>query len=473
MLHEQLTGPYCRLPISSQNSIQRSSTHEPKINRLPPEILAKILECRMLDQDLVVATHVCRYWRSTLISTPCLWTHIKCYNSDSVSAYLERSKTAPINVLAFEILSTFPQNLALEKCIPHLGRVRLMMIYASFGKALPAIYNFRSPAPLLQRLEISGPGCDPTARLPDDFLGRHAPLLQHLHLEDSPLLLNPFPLPSLTTLTLYAEESQPPMSAILGLLSSAPSLQNISIAMMDVSTKEIPIHDIYLGSLRHLEVLSGSILSRVIPHIKAPKLEELVIKMPSGIQVPTIEDLLPPESYPLMTEVTSMDFRGVSWDPDMTFEGKGAKVFLTTHFPTPAGLDDFFLKIPSLLFAQITRLKIREEGGPLVSRIAEFKNLERIELGQCIEEDVIFEALCPSSSPESTPLVPCPHLEIMQVELRSPKHPTPENLARMARLRKEVGYALGEIQVSSSLGFSAEDEKILNDFLGKDHVRGS
>ncbi|KAF9650532.1 hypothetical protein BDM02DRAFT_3092970, partial [Thelephora ganbajun] len=46
------------------------------INRLPPEILAKILECRELDQDITVATHVCRYWRSALISAPRLWTRI-------------------------------------------------------------------------------------------------------------------------------------------------------------------------------------------------------------------------------------------------------------------------------------------------------------------------------------------------------------------------------------------------------------
>lgn len=349
------------------------------------------------------------------------------------------------------------------------------MIYLPPGNVLPAIYKFRSPTPLLQRLEISGPWCDGAARLPDDFLGRHAPSLRYLRLLGStPLMLKPFPLPNLTDLTLFAAEPRAPTSPIYELLSSAPRLRNVSIVMVREAMDETPIPDIHLGSLRCLKVISGSTLSRAIPHIKAPELEELVLRMSSGMEVATIKELLPPESYPLMTEVTSMDLRskpGGSGDTEITLKGKGTKVSLMTYFLSPAALHDFFPNTASCLFAQITRLKLRFGAGPLASRIVEFENIERIELERCAGEDVILEALCPSPSPSSgsVPWVPCSHLEVMRVDPCSPQRPTLENLVRMARSRKEAGCPLERIDVPSLL---SEDKKMLSESLGKDHVLG-
>ena len=69
------------------------------VNRLPPEVLSMVLQHRDHEQDLIAATHVCQYWRSTLISDPMLWTSLQLeYNADWISRYLERSKSAAINI---------------------------------------------------------------------------------------------------------------------------------------------------------------------------------------------------------------------------------------------------------------------------------------------------------------------------------------------------------------------------------------
>jgi hypothetical protein len=341
-----------------------------------------------------------------------------------------------------------------------------MIIYRS--QTLPAIYDFRSPAPLLEHLEVSGDWYDRPAQLPDDFLGRHAPSLRYLRFECSPLLSRPFPLPNLTELSMFIAESQTPMNVVVGLLSSAPRLEKVSITLEDIAMGESPILDIHLGSLRYLEVKSGSTFSRVFPHIKAPKLEVLALFFPAGVQLPTIKDLLPPESYPLTAEVTSMEF--LAKDTQMLLEGKNAKISLIIDSLTPAALDDFVSNAPSL-FAKVTAVEFSTSAGPFASRIAGFQNLRQVKMVRCIEEDVIFEALCPSLSSELVPSTPCPRLEEMEIELHSEGPSTPGRLVRMIRSREQAGYPLQEVELPSLYGFSAEHVKVL-EVLGSDYVPG-
>jgi len=79
----------------------------------------------------------------------------------------------------------------------------------------------------------------------------------------------------------------------------------------------------------------------------------------------------------------------------MEFKGESAVVSLTIHWLTPPVLRHFFSNTPPFFFAQITKLKLEEGVGPLVSRNVEFTNLEHIELERRGNEDIIFEVLSP------------------------------------------------------------------------------
>lgn len=68
------------------------------VNRLPPEVLVKVLSFHCNDRDLISATHICERWRSTLLSVPLLWTEVAFGDPDRTSTYFKRSKGAPLHV---------------------------------------------------------------------------------------------------------------------------------------------------------------------------------------------------------------------------------------------------------------------------------------------------------------------------------------------------------------------------------------
>ena len=431
-----------------------SSAYEPPINCLPPEVLAEILQVRGLDQDLVVATHVCRYWRSALVSTPCLWTRIPCYDVDCASTYLERSKSAPIDVLAVKTRFSSPIDSALELVIPHLGRVRSIMIHTAPDEPLQAIFLFRSPAPLLRRLEISGYARGQISQLPGDFLGCHVPLLRFLQWRDSLSTRSSVSLPNPTHLWLDDVDGVPaPLCVILGLTSCAPHLQHLYITILDVGLglDSTPVHDIHLGSLRCLELASGAGLSRVIPHLKVPQLKELSLTLPFSEEAPTIANLLPSDSYPLITEVTSMEFSAGGGNIETNLEGEGTRVVVNAFITRVEDINDFFSDMShttSFSFAQITRLKLRLMVGSLATRIGEFTNLELLELAYCEEDMEVLFALSPSLQPVSR--IPCPCLVEMRVHFYHSTAYAADSLKQMVRSRKEAGNPLVTVDLVSS-----------------------
>jgi hypothetical protein len=76
------------------------------INKLPPETIITVSEfvaeprTRESMFEIVKMTHICQYWRSTLISCPHLWSSIFVKNDrkDFVAACLERSRELPLTV---------------------------------------------------------------------------------------------------------------------------------------------------------------------------------------------------------------------------------------------------------------------------------------------------------------------------------------------------------------------------------------
>jgi len=441
----------------------------PPINCLPPEVLVKVLEFRELDQDLLVATHVCRYWRSTLISAPCLWTLIPCYDMNRVSTFLERSKSAPIDVLAVIRPRISPNDSALELVIPHLGRVRSLRVRPISGGTLPSIFRFRSPAPILQHLEISGYPHGQISRLPRNFLGCHVPSLRSLIWDDSSLMPESL-LPLIPThpQPYDPDEAPTPLLVVLGLLSSTPYLEHLSISILDedVAPDSTPVHDIYLGSLRKLKLVSGVALSRVIPHFKAPELKELLLILPPGVGTLTIADLFPSDSYPLLTNVTWMDFYAGPGDGGIKFMGEGVKIAMNAFFPRTEAINDFFPRTAYFSFAQITKLVLRMVAGPLAARVGEFTNLERLELIRCEEDAEVLCALSPS--PRSVPRVPCPHLTAMRIAFYNPTTHVVDSLRQMVRLRKEAGSPLVTIDfMYFDRMYEILDIDALNEWLGQ------
>lgn len=76
---------------------RRDITH-----RLPAEILATVV-AYLDEESLIAATHVCRFWRSTLLSYSGLWAHPSFKNEQRALVFLERSKSAPVSIDLTEV----------------------------------------------------------------------------------------------------------------------------------------------------------------------------------------------------------------------------------------------------------------------------------------------------------------------------------------------------------------------------------
>ena len=148
------------------------------VNKLSPEILSKVFECRTSEQDLVIATHVCQHWRSTLVSSPSLWTCFRFTSSHDVDrtlTYLERSKSAPIDVKVTDIDLPPRDFEVFEYLAPHIARTRSLIIKGNHTGVRAASLLFCTSSPTLQYLKVRA--YRGLVRLPDDFLGRQAPSL--------------------------------------------------------------------------------------------------------------------------------------------------------------------------------------------------------------------------------------------------------------------------------------------------------
>lgn len=75
------------------------------LKSFPPELLGLVFDLFVgavaaLNLDLICVTHVCRYWRDVALHWPALWSHIALMHPGAVEAFLTRSQTLPLHILA-------------------------------------------------------------------------------------------------------------------------------------------------------------------------------------------------------------------------------------------------------------------------------------------------------------------------------------------------------------------------------------
>ena len=131
--------------------------------RLPPELLTRILDLAVdhgseeYAKQVVLLTHVCRYWRTALMSYPRMWStvYMKPGDPSVISEWLARSQKTPLTIIAEfkdsyyrppcryqnEATATLDGNdrvevcprhqavLSLDQLFPHRSRIRDLAIF--------------------------------------------------------------------------------------------------------------------------------------------------------------------------------------------------------------------------------------------------------------------------------------------------------------------------------------------------------
>ena len=162
--------------------------HDSWTHRLPPEMLVEVAFHFESDTSLVTATHVCHFWRTTLISSPHLWSHLDFADEERALVYLQRSKSAPLSVSLMYLDN--PSEILRESSKKNTSR--MAMLWATHGSFLDEL--LAQSMPKLEHFEIVGsnelPPKKPT-RLPSltslvirgfDSLRYHTPILTSFHL---------------------------------------------------------------------------------------------------------------------------------------------------------------------------------------------------------------------------------------------------------------------------------------------------
>ena len=418
----------------------------PPVNRLPPEILSRVLEHDAYDQILVAATHVCRYWRSTLIFTPSLWNCFQQFESDHnldrTLTYLERSKPAPIDISIntdlLEDLEVF-EYLAL-----HIARTRSLVIQGSCGIHTASLL-FCNPAPSLQYLHISSSSSKGFVPLPDNFLGRQAPSLRTASFTGICLTFeSPFPLPNLTefNLLLFRGRGSFCIDAMFRFFSSCPQLRKIRIdvpngTLRDTSQRRI----VSLESLVEFDYMCN-LVNRILPSLRLPRLKQLRVSSLQPGRTQKLTDMLPYGSHALLAEATNMEYYSYKSLLSLRLSGDGVDVSLSTPLTTADHTNFRWLSDETRIpFNQIEELKV--EGCSLVNLPANlfaFENLRVLQITPLHTQ--LTEGFLRPLHPDPGLGIPCRSPEEIKYTHWESPGPILRPLIGLVRERKWAGHQL-------------------------------
>ena len=454
------------------------------INRLPPEILARILEFREDEKDLISATHVCHQWRSTLTSAPSLWTEVVFRNSNRVLAYLTRSGTLPIDVsfiptrISFETWKFDPKDFYVSQ-IPWIDRMKSLDIGGDEEQIEAIVKRLCHPAPFLQHLKLDGRPNPAFIRrtlgavsFPHNFLGGQAPSLQSLSFNSiSPTPIIKLPLTNLTSFTWIDKDSKATVKDLLTLLESAPLLEvlTVHLRVRSVSTSERTTI-VTLNRLRELTWSNSGGTFSLTSCLIAPELHWLSLRLVPGTDARQNDfaSVLPPHEghFPLLVEPTEMSCTTRRGTQLCQFHSTTGYVRITVLQVHPDDYYPWFLRNASISFRQIKQMTLEVDYPPLGELpIEQFESLETLELVN--GGNMYFSLIEPCRHSFSGALVvPFPALRELQITFDSSL--SLDILAEVLKERKQAGHRVETVRIRGICAKSIDGPIAeMREFLGE------
>ena len=385
------------------------------VNRLPPEILSRIArdvphKYSNIDvQRIIPLTHVCRYWRTSILSVPENWTLISSCSKLLAELSLERSRAAPLEVSLF-MDEVREKNGFAGLLIPHLRNVEILRIselttIEEITKTLP---NFPHSTPNLRSLELSlsdeGENWDPSV----DPFGLFPHTLSDLSLHDIPLYPSFLDMRTLTQFTFTNQKFSLPFHTLSTVLEGNLALESVTL-MNHFPDIEPPLQHpqgrAAIGDkLRYLRIHCWSTVvdaKILISAISLRKGAHLEISSGCGIGL-----------HEILSGISTTHLANLSGPTFMEYESHPREVRLhgpngTFSFNNFDGLEGLFVEFPVLPpltdvreFRFIHRTLLIPPPGPELSqRLASFPALETFAIECDVEYDTdLSDALSPLMS---------------------------------------------------------------------------
>ena len=232
------------------------------VNRLHPEVIA-LCAAHVSDinpKPIVPLTHVCRYWRGAIASSPRIWASIGSGWKRLASLCLERSATVPLSV-KISLSDIEEDEHIFEVLLPHASRISGFSLAESLSiENTTAEFPdfFASPMPSLTSLEL-----EQIYQPPDTFpmyassappLFQNVSNLKSLRFTRTPLYPMIFNITSLVELKLINYEAPFHFGKLIKFLHSNPNLElvNLDLQFIKDSVRDIPEKRAPLPHLRSL-----------------------------------------------------------------------------------------------------------------------------------------------------------------------------------------------------------------------------
>ena len=210
------------------------------VNRLPPEILSRIAS-ELMDEHatdarlLIPLTHVCRYWRESIVSTAGNWTLISSERIRLMELSLERCQAAPLQLrLTMWQVEQHPTFTA--SITPYMQNTETLRIHyiRAIGKLVQALPNFPQSMPNLRSLSLLADSAraDQLEEVSSDPLGGPTPPLTHLSLWFIPLYPSLQRLTTLTNLSLITDRFDLHMDVLLDFLEANRALEHAKLSVL-------------------------------------------------------------------------------------------------------------------------------------------------------------------------------------------------------------------------------------------------
>lgn len=311
------------------------------IHKLPPEILSRIPQFFPI-RDLVVATHVCRYWRTTLISSGPLWCNIDSAGPEAFTC-LHRSKGSPIHVRVRKI----PDDELLTRLSPHIGRIKSLVLKSRWSVAQTVFARFTDPAPNLETLTvICHPSTAAAGPVPSTLLTGDLPKLRSFTLQGLASDLENFVLPNLTYFEMSSVTSSPisiTLTNLLAFLERSPLLETARIDFHGECIHDAPKQKmVSLKALRTLYISGSGLVGHgdnsLLARLELPKGVDATVTLliPDGSAIPTAYAIPPyPDRLPFISGVKRIHaevFPGHG-RCNFRFSGENGKITITARWP--------------------------------------------------------------------------------------------------------------------------------------------
>ena len=406
------------------------------------------------DEDLIAMSHVCQTWREISTSRSPLWSNFNCTIADKTRVYLERSKSAPINIW-LDRDYVLPPSDPLLQVIPHnVGRLKSFSMAAKPAILPDIIAHLPPDAPLLERLEIdcsirSTTSHDPT--LTDTLFNGNLSSLRVFRLER---VCTGLPWRNMVNLTLFVLGSMSPDSPSVGQLldffESAPRLRKISLASTTSTTGGESGRLASLACLKRMEIRFASPSPHLLSHLVIPVGAKLTAVGNSFRRI--TKDLLPRSLDNLrnISNFTKIHLR-ITDRARITLSGPSGQFSMASSVASaPSG----FEALVRLDTSKVERLEVvgskHPSALPSYQGLLPLKSLRTLTLSRCRNPFTFMAVLSPNM--DTSGVVVCPKLEEIVVVLDSDTEEIDvESTTEIAAARASRGAKLRTLKIVGKL----------------------